>query len=296
MLKKEINSKIIYDVHDLYIETLNQAFPINKEGKLSLKHNGLLNVMRVLGRRFEQKVILNSDLIFTVNESCRDYLIKEYNKDVLYFRNYPEPLKLPSRNKSLSKACGISTKINLSIYIGSIGPGRHLINIVKSSAYLNDGNAIVIIGDGILKKELENIAEKDSTLNRKIFFLDQLPYNQLFETIAEAKLGLMILDPINKSKEYALANKISEYMLCGIPPLLSNHIEHIKLLEASDVGYLIKSYEPEAIAEKINGILINLEVLEKKSKDVRIAFEKLYNWEMEKYRFTEPLKNLISKC
>ncbi|MDG1841311.1 MAG: glycosyltransferase [Crocinitomicaceae bacterium] len=295
-LKKALKCKLIYDVHDLYIETLNQQFPVSENGKMKFKHYLMYKIMVFLGKKLEHKVVDKSEIVFTVNHSCMEYLQTKYQSNkILYFRNFPEYRNLPKQNNNLAEKTLSNPDINFAVYIGSIARGRQLKNIVNSAPYLNENNVIVIIGDGVIKSELIKIAEANKTINNKIFFLSSLPYDSLFETIIQAKLGLMMLDPINKSKEYALANKISEYMLCGITPLLSNHIEHRKLIEENDVCFLINSYEPTVIAQRINEIFLEPKILDKKSANSRKAFEKKYNWEIEKQSFTLPFEKLLIK-
>lgn len=296
-LKKKMNCKLIYDVHDLYIETLNQGFPKNSKGKFSTKHKLMLNLMRLLGSIYEKKVIKKVDLVYTVNESCANYLKEKYNRgDILYFRNFPKLRPAPKKKLFLSKTLSISKDKNLIIYIGSIAKGRHLKNIVKSAKYLNTKNNIVIIGDGVLKEELIKLSQIEKTYNSKLFFIDAMKYSELFENISEAKIGLMILDPINKSKEFALANKICEYMLSGIVPVLSNNIEHQKLDPKNVFSYRINKPNPKDIANFCNEIFNNVNELHKKSIKAREAFENYYNWEKEKEFFLNPFNKLIDDC
>ena len=296
-LKKKMNCKLIYDVHDLYIETLNQGFPQNSKGKFSTKHKLMLNLMRLFGSIYEKKIIKKVDLVFTVNETCANYLKEEYNReDILYFRNFPKLRPAPKKKLFLSKTLSISKDKNLIIYIGSIAKGRHLKNIVKSAKYLNTKNNIVIIGDGVLKEELIKLSQIEKTYNSKLFFMDAMKYNELFGNISEAKIGLMILDPINKSKEFALANKICEYMLSGIVPVLSNNIEHQKLDLKNVFSYRINETNPKDIANFCNEIFNNVNELHEKSIKAREAFENRYNWEKEKDFFLNPFNKLIDDC
>lgn len=296
-LKKILKCKLIYDVHDLYLETLNQEFPYNQKGKMKFRHYFLFNVMKVIGKILEKKVVKNSELIFTVNESCANYLKEKYKKqEILYFRNFPFLRNNPQKKTYLSKKLNIEKKDNIILYIGSIAKGRHLINIVKSAKYLDTKNKIIIIGDGSLKGKLLALSKKEKTFSSQIFFSDPIKYNELFEKISEAKIGLMLLDPINKSKEYALANKISEYMLCGIVPFLSNHIEHNKLDPKNEFSIKIDNCEPKAIARAINYFLKDKKLINKKALNARNMFENRYNWEIEKEKFLIPFKELINDC
>lgn len=291
-LKKIFNAKLIYDIHDLYLETINQQFPVNSSGKPLSKYLPAIVLMKYFGSSLERKVIKRSELIFTVNQSCREYLVAQYKRnDIKYFHNYPEYASCPGNKCVLSDKLRIGKDLNIALYIGKLNHGRHLENIIRSVSYFHEKNVLVVIGDGNLKDNLERISSQEKTLNKKIFFIDHLPYKLLFETITEAKLGLMLLDPINKSKEFAFANKITEYMLCGIPPLLSDHKEHLKLLAYKDVGYLLNEYKPEIIGNKINEIFSNETLRVQKGKLSRQAFEEKYNWDKE----VEPLRLEIKR-
>ena len=126
--------------------------------------------------------------------------------------------------------------------------------------------------------------------------MDSINYNQLFETISEAKIGLMLLNPINKSKEFALANKITEYMLCGIVPVLSDHIEHKKLDPKNTFSIITNNYTPKGIACVINKVLKKTDYINHKSLIARREFENTYNWENEKEKFLNPFNLLIDDC
>ena len=172
--------------------------------------------------------------------------------------------------------------------------GRQLKNIVKSGKYLNEENKIFLIGNGVLKKKLISISVKEKTYEKQIFFLNSIEYDILFKTISGAKIGLMLLDPINKSKEYALANKISEYMLCGIVPLLSNHIEHNKLDPEQHFSIIINNYSPKEIAYTVNRLMKQPKIIDQKSRYSRSEFENKYNWENERKKFIIPFNKLIN--
>lgn len=295
-LKKRFNCKLIYDIHDLYIETINQQFPVSTSGKPKTKYFLVIKLMKMIGYRLEKKLMSKSELIFTVNQSCQEYLSERYGKmDIKYFHNYPEYHEKPTISDEISKIAGFSQKKNICVYIGVLNRGRRLEEIIHAAEFLEEQNVLVVIGDGNLKDKMVKISEQNNTYNRKIYFVDSISYSNLFNVISEAKLGIMLLDPINRSKEYAFANKITEYMLCGIPPLLSDHVEHRKLIEYADVGYLISNYAPEVIGTKINEIMNNEEERQKKSEVARSAFEKKYNWNMEKKELVKEVSMLFEK-
>ena len=80
--------------------------------------------------------------------------------------------------------------------------------IVESSAFLLK-RILVIIGEGPEDK-LVNLS--DTLENNKVIFLPFIPYKKLLKYISSATIGLILIENINLSKKYALANKVTEYM------------------------------------------------------------------------------------
>jgi glycosyltransferase involved in cell wall biosynthesis len=285
---KDVNKgKLVYDIHDLFIETINQGFSsLGNSLKSKLKTFFLINLFKFFIYRNEKKYIKKSDLTYSVNESISDYITKLYDVNCFTIQNYPE-LKPNLFDKKLRKHFNLPDQRKVVLYHGNIGDGRHLENIVKSAYYFSDEISLVIIGNGYLLNNLKKISNPSNT-----YFLDYVPYNDLFNFISDVDLGLVLLEHINYSKKHASANKFFECMACGIPVIASKSPELVRIFNKIDVGFLIEEINPKNIALKINEVIFNSEVLRNKGNKGRKLYETELNWSCEEEKLISLFKNL----
>lgn len=273
-LKKYFNAKLLYDVHDLTIETANQGFPVATFPK-NVYYKLMLNVLRNSLANLERKLIHAADIVITVNKSLEAYLIKKYNlKNCNTVNNYPVYTQIP-RDLELRKKLNIDKDAKIVIYHGCLGRGRHLNEIVQSAQHYDKNVFLVIIGNGMLYDELKEVSGKN------VFFIDYVPYLEIFSYTSDADIGLIFLEHINYSKKHASANKLFEYMACSIPVLCSDSPELVKVLEDAECGYVLQEISPENIASQINTLLKDTSDLKQKGRNGRNAYENKYNWKIE---------------
>ena len=274
-LKQRNDFKIVYDIHDIYLETINQG--INKELMSTIswvKSNITSYIFKFFINRIEGNCITNANLVFTVNESITTYIKEKYRIDCKTIQNFPINLDVPEIKK-LRKKLDLSLSDKIVIYHGNLGGGRYLNEIVESSKYYDEHIYLVIMGNGQLQGVLETKAGKNA------FFLNSVPYESLFEYTSDANLGLVLLEHINYSKKHASANKLFEYMACGIATLASDSPELIKVIEAEKNGIITKNFKPKDIALRINEFFRNEKEAILMGNQGRKAFENKYNWGLE---------------
>ena len=288
---KSKSTKIIYDVHDLYIETLNQHFPTEVSILKKIFFKTLLIQMRFFSKLWERKFIRTVDLILTTNEHYKLYLKEKYNvSNIIITPNYPEYIDL-HQNTNIYEDLDIEKNKIIVLYHGVLNEGRYLREIVKSSEYFDENINLVIIGNGPLEAELKNL-----NLNNKTYFKDLLPYEKLFQYICGASLGVMLIKHINLSKKYALANKVTEYMAAGLCVLGSSSPENKKIISKHNSGKTIEFIDEYSIADEINNLAKSRSHLDKLGMNGRRAFEKSLNWNIVKTDFENQFKKLINDC
>ncbi len=288
-LKKKIGAKIIYDVHDLYVETINQFFPRNASGVKRIIFNFLIWEMRKLNKIWEKKFFKYVDLTLTTNENYSKFLKKTYSvKEITITPNYPEFFNF-KRTEGIYKKLNIHQSVKIVLYHGALTEGRYLREIFESAQFFNDNVRLVVIGDGPLKKEITKI----TNVKNNIILIDFIPYSELFEFISGASLGLMLIEPINLSKKFALANKVTEYMSVGIPVFASKSPENERIISFAQSGYLYKYENSESLALEINKALEDPN-LKTKGMNGRSAFETEFNWDVHKKNFLTALNKLLN--
>jgi glycosyltransferase involved in cell wall biosynthesis len=201
-------------------------------------------------------------------------------------QNFPE-LNSTIINKKLRKNFNLPKNNKVVLYHGNLGDGRHLENIVQSAHFFSEGINLIIIGNGYLLNKLKKISNPLNT-----FFLDHIPYDDLFNFIADADLGLVLLEHINYSKKYASANKFFECMACSVPVISSNSPELVRIFEKKEVGFLIEEINPKSIAEKVNEVIFKKDELKSKGNNGRILHENEMNWNCEKDKLITLFKSI----
>jgi glycosyltransferase involved in cell wall biosynthesis len=285
-------AKVLYDVHDLAIETINQGFPEKAPFHKRIKYALARWIMRTAGARWEGRFARRADLVATTTQSCLVYLQDRYGlKGGLVLPNYPEYREV-ERTGRLYEDCGIPRGSRIALYHGVFGRGRFLRRIVASSAHLAEGNVLVLVGNGHLDAELKAIAA-GPRFRGKVFFHDFVPYDDLLPLASAASLGLILIDHINLSKKYALANKLTEYMASGVAVLGSDSPENRRILVDADAGYLYQVTTPEALGAHINSLLAKPEELAEKGRNGRRAFRDRYHWEACEPLFEKAFLDLI---
>lgn len=287
-IARKQGAKILYDVHDLTIETINQGFPETAPLHKRVKYALAKWVMRTAATRWERAFIRKADLVLAPTESWLGHLRECYGiAGGLVVPNFPEYREV-QRTERLHYDAGLPRATRIALYHGSLGRGRYLQEIVRSAEHLAEGNALVLVGNGPLLPELKAVAPP------KVRFLDFVPYDELLPLASAASLGLILIDHINLSKKYALANKLTEYMASGVAVLGSDSPENRRILTDADAGYLYQVTTPEALGAHINGLLAKPEDLVEKGRNGQRAFRHRYHWEACEPLFEQAFLKLLS--
>jgi glycosyltransferase involved in cell wall biosynthesis len=146
-------------------------------------------------------------------------------------------------------------KENAVIYQGAWNVGRGLEELIAAFAQpiLHDYH-LWIFGEGDIQKELQE-QSKQLGLEDQVRFFGRLSPEELRKYTSKALLGVSIEKMEGKNYEYALPNKVFDYLHAGIPVLYSSMKEVIDLLSPYQVGEELRSYEAESLAEQLHKLL-----------------------------------------
>jgi glycosyltransferase involved in cell wall biosynthesis len=285
-------ARLVYDVHDLAVETLNQLFPRTGPIQKRVLYHTAMWTMRQAGRTWERRVVDRADAVLTTDPSCRRYMEERYGASRCWVvRNYPEFREVEPSRRIYDKL-GLPPETNIILYHGVLGPGRSLELIVRSAAFLTHPNVLVIVGHGPLEEPLKAVVEA-AGLQSRVRFLPHLPYQELFEHVSGALLGLALIEPINLSKQYALANKVTEYMAAGVAVLASGSPENRRMMGEANCGFARDFDTPEQLGAFINEVARDPQRLHQLGRSGQQAFRERFNWEREEDHFLEPIRLLL---
>jgi len=285
-ISKKFNAKLIYDSHEIYTETLNQFFPKSKHlKKWFYKMN--LDLLKTAGCIFERKYGGKSDYIITVNNSLKAYFRETYGwSNIQVLKNAPNKVDKLSPVKDVRKELGIDKDVKVVLYQGNLNPGRGLFHLFEAFKSLPDNYHLIILGSGVLENTLRKYAN-ELQIEDHIHFYGYVSPNVLMSYTQSADLGICFLEPINKSKELALPNKIFEYLICHVPILGSHSPEISNILNQFDIGSACDLHS-KTIAENIQRLCENYNLRTEETE----RFLKEYNWESEFSRLMSAIEEV----
>lgn len=273
--------KLIYDSHEIYIETINQFFP--RSGWKKIYGVPLIKINQFLHSKKEKRFIQSVDIKVTVCESLRKYFLKKLRADFLVLRNCPSltHIKEINEEEKISKRADFNIANNdfVLLYQGDINPGRGLSIMLDVMKQLPSNFKFIIIGDGMLLQSLKDKCKNESIKN--VRFLGRISYKNLMAYTQIADLGISLIEPINESKRLSLPNKLFEYMSVGVP-FLSNDLPEPKLLvEKYNCGVLVDYSDIQSIVDRIQSLSKDKNLLSALGNNGRKAINEELNWAVE---------------
>ena len=275
-LKKNLNARLIYDSHEIYIETINQFFPAKSTFLKNILFKFLISFMKYFGARNERKLVQEVDYFLTVGTGLKLHFEKKYMlSDVQIMMNCPKKI-LSSKNNLISEKLSLQENKFIVLYQGNLNQGRGLELLIDCFSLVDDRAVLVIIGDGVLKNTLIE-KTKGNQLDKRVFFIDTIAEAKLPEYTVGADLGINLLEPFNLSKKLAAPNKLFQYIHAGIPVIASYSFENNLIFEKYNVGKLVEN-DITSISNAINSI-IKEDLSIYKSQCMLAAAE--YSWEAQ---------------
>ena len=120
----------------------------------------------------------------------------------------------------LRERCGVSADTCLALYQGVVHHGRGIAPFMRAMPAMKDVH-LAIIGDGPARSELVQLAASLGISDR-VTWLGAIAYEDLHTYTCGADIGLCIIEPISMSYEYALPNKLFEYMMARVPTIVTD--------------------------------------------------------------------------
>lgn len=206
-------------------------------------------------KSLERMLFPRQKLILTVNGSIASLYEKEYCKKLYVVRNVPlykapsghipaDELSLPSHKDIIMlQGTGINIDRGAEELVMAMHPGYGIKHAL-----------LLIIGSGDVVPALKEMVKREK-LEERVWFIDRIPPDELYEYTIHAKIGASLDKDTNINYRYSLPNKLFDYMMAGVPQLISNLPELESIVSKYDTGMMIKSHAPEDIAEAIKTML-----------------------------------------
>ena len=198
-------------------------------------------------------------------------------------RNIP-PYQPTVVSNRLRERLGLPPTTRIALYQGGVQENRGLDVLVHAAKFLPSDVVIAMMGDGASKPGLEALIAREG-VGERVRMLPAVPYSELPVWTASADIGLSVLPPeISLSIKLCLPNKLFEYLMAGLP-VLASELEAIEeILRAYDVGRVVASLEPAAVASAIAAMLDDPVALARMRHNALAAARTDLCWEVERHR------------
>jgi glycosyltransferase involved in cell wall biosynthesis len=259
---KWMNARIYYDSREVYT------------GIYGISTRPLL---KKLVYYLEKWLIQRTDRVFVTGLMDMEVIQTLYGiRHVHLLRNLPRRLKRisPFQFDFIRKS-----DVSLILcYQGTLVHGRGISTCLKIAERLPICG-LVLLGWGEHIDEYKKKAES-MKISDRVWFPGKIPQNQLIRYTAGADIGLALIDDVSLNNRLALPNKLFEYIMAGIPVLVSDCPQMVDIVNKFQVGAVIQNNDPEIAASVIKHWTDNPRLYQKLKNNCIKASETL-NWEVE---------------
>lgn len=249
---------LVYDSHELFTEVPEL------EGRWFVKR---------FWRAIESFILPKLDSAYTVSKSIADYYYQTYGVHMGVVRN------LPLLNEQVSeRAAQFPTKNKVILYQGVLNPGRGIEEVIKALHFLREVD-LVIIGYGKVEHELKSFVRKEQ-LEERVHFLGRVAREELPNYTKKASVGMVLEQPLGLSFQYALPNKLFDFIHAEVPIITSDLIEIKRIVDTYKIGVSTSETDPKQLAKQIQNLITNADLRMKIIENQQKAKHELC-WEKE---------------
>jgi len=270
-MAKEKGGKYVYDTHEFAVEEYAEKL-----------HWRIWK--RPLVGAVERRYIGNAAVVSSVSAGISERLDAMYQlpRPSLVIRNTPFYQRFRFRRTG--------ERIRV-LYHGIIVIGRGLEQTIDSVASWRPEFELTIRGpenpgySDMLRQRI-----RDAGLENRVRLVPPVPMIALVEEATAFDIGFFALPGHSRHNEFALPNKFFEYMMAGLALCVSDLAEMARLVKAHQLGVLISTLDPVAIASAINSF--NRARIDACKRKALAVAEKLC-WERESSRLVDAYRQLL---
>jgi glycosyltransferase involved in cell wall biosynthesis len=190
----------------------------------------------------ERRHIRQASQVWTVSNSIAEHLSQTYRipRPVVQM-NAPEYRPVAAGNH-LRSSLGLGKETPVILHIGQLRKDRGAEELIGAMALWRPSDPqdarLVFLGYGPERARLAANA-KTAGLQDRVHFLDAVPPAELPGVVAEANVGVTLLQPTCLNHRYALPNKLFDYLAAGLPVVASDLVETGKIIADYQCGWTV---------------------------------------------------------
>lgn len=277
-VKAATGCKLVYDSHEM-------ATARNRMGL----------GWRLWCEHFEKAGVPDADAVIMASPGYADVARERYGVESTVVINVPPPQE-PTGQRDLRTETGVNPDHTFLIYQGSIQENRGIEQVIDAVELLNqridaddDGVSLVVVGYGYHRPTLERMV-RDRGLADVVKFYGPVPNRELVDWSSSADIGMCNIVGISPSYRESLPNKFFEYVMAGIPVVVSDFGSMGRICEEEGVGVTCDPTDAEALAAAVVR-LRGRETYERCRRNALTMATK-YNWTVEQRKLVAVYEEL----
>ena len=267
---------VVFDMHEHYTCMLEYSFEAATYRKFKPFAFILLSLLKkeekYACRRAKKVIVVADEHIPRVHEcgaATEDIIVVTNTEEIEYFTSMPTDPTVRKPDESDF----------IILYVGKFSPHRGIDTAIQAMPAILEQmpNArLLLIGDGVTRKELEQLAY-DLKVSEKVTFEGYQPYSKLPSYIQLCDVGLIphISTP---HIETTMPNKIFQFMMLAKPVIISNTKPMMRVVDDAQCGLYFKERDPDSLAQVVLQ-LKDPELRHRMGNNGRLAAEEKYNWQ-----------------
>ncbi|MFX1445362.1 MAG: glycosyltransferase family 4 protein [Promethearchaeota archaeon] len=241
-IKDKFSFPVIADYHNFWPEELVDHRIIRRYGR---RYNYLIDL--------EKEVLANSDMIFTVSETLKNFLLKKF-KDIDRSKLYTEIiggyalLDKPKKKNLPPKIINAGMVVHRSNF-------KYFFDSLPYVLKKYPETQIYVTKKGEKLKETMNLAKKKKL---KINFYWKNTHQEFIELLSHCHVGV-VTSTYELTRKFGFVTKIYDYFSVGIPVVGNDIGGWTKVISEEKLG-ILSSRDPKDLAEKIMIFIENPEL------------------------------------
>jgi glycosyltransferase involved in cell wall biosynthesis len=211
----------------------------------------------------ERLAIRHADAVVTVCQSIAREMEQAFDpsgRRVEVIRNIPLMNSgVGARYGSLREQLGLGQEQQLVLYQGGTGPTRQLEPVIEALAFAPEVSLAIRgpASEGVIR-HYRAVAERVGAADR-LFLLPPVPSSDVVAAAAAsgAIAGVYTVAGICLNWQYALPNKVFEYMAAGLPVLVADYPEVRSIVERYQVGLCFDPLDPRSIGAQLRRLALD---------------------------------------
>ena len=236
----------------------------------------------------EGKAYRHSQHVVAVTPRIKEVLVAEYGIETDKIAVIPNgantDLFKPMDTNQARRQLNLSGVDYFVTFVGHLAAWHGIEHLIKSIPYVireDPKTKFLIVGDGVIKKELVELAEQIGVSDRMIF-TGMVPYDKvpLYINASDVCVAPMEKDILGSPL------KLYEYMSCE-KPVIATRTSGFEILEGNNAGLLVNPENLQEFAEAIIKLLQNPELRKQMGENGRKYVVKNRSWESVARRVAE---------